>query len=300
MSSISVCLNVIDDEIDVLPQALSSIKDFATEIVLINMTQSPKIEEIAKKYKAIIYNHKFVSYVEPVRNFAISKASGDWILIMDPDEELTDQLKSKLTEIVKSNTYNYVRVPRKNMIFGKWITSSRWWPDYNIRFFQKGSVSWNEIIHAVPETHGQGYDLPSEEKYALVHHHYQGIDQYIARMNRYTSVQATLKAKDNFAFAWKDIIVKSFGEFLSRYFAGEGYKDGVHGLSLSLLQGFSELVLYLKLWQLTGFKEKNLDVTETIKVFKEAESELHYWEADALVKSHGGIIAKIKRKFRLS
>ena len=126
---------------------------------------------------------------------------------------------------------------------------SRWWPDYNIRLFKKGFVSWNEVIHTVPMTQGIGSDFEEKEEFAIVHHNYDSIEQYLERMNQYSSQHAILKIKEGYRFLWKDVILKPSNEFLSRYFFGEGYKDGLHGLALSLLQAFSELTVYLKIWQ---------------------------------------------------
>jgi len=183
---------------------------------------------------------------------------------------------------------------------GKWIKHSRWWPDYNIRFFKNGHVSWSEIIHSVPITAGKGLDLEAEVGNALVHNHYTSIEQYLDRMNRYTTEHAKLKVKEGFKFKWEDLIKKPVSEFLSRYFQGEGYKDGIHGLALAGLQAFSEFVLYLKVWQRKKFTEQKLAVSELVDVMKEAEDEMHYWQADSLLKFGGGLLQRIKRKFKLS
>jgi (heptosyl)LPS beta-1,4-glucosyltransferase len=190
---------------------------------------------------------------------------------------------------VKKPDADYYRLPRKNIIFGKWIKYSRWWPDYNIRFFKKGKVSWNEIIHSVPMTNGKGTDLEAKEKNAIVHYHYRSVEQYIERMNRYTSEHAKLLIKEGYRFSWRDIIQKPMSEFLSRYFQGEGYKDGVHGLALAGLQALSELVMYLKVWEKGGFEARSLKVRKVVNEMKEVESELHYWQADLLIKNGGGL-----------
>ncbi|HEX6977577.1 MAG TPA: glycosyltransferase family 2 protein [Patescibacteria group bacterium] len=299
MKNVSAIITTVAGEEKYLPQALASIKGLVGEIVIVDMSGESKISAVAKKYGARVFKHDLVNYVEPVRNFGISKAEeGNWLLILDPDEEVPHSLSERLKEIVNNNEADYVRIPRKNVVFGKWVTRARWWPDYNIRFFKNGKVFWNEIIHGVPTTEGRGIDLGDKEEFAIVHHHYESIEQYISRMNRYTSVQADLKAKD-YKFEWKDLISKPTAEFVSRYFAGEGYKDGLHGLSLSLLQGFSELVVYLKIWQKEQFEEKKISVHEVIGAINESQSEVNYWQADALVKNEGGVINKFKRKFKL-
>lgn len=299
MGSISVVINTRNEEKN-LPRALASTKGLAEEIVVVDMESSDKTWEIAKRAGAKVYLHKPTGYVEPARNFAISKATGDWVLILDADEEISKKLAQILKQIAgDSESVDFYRLPRKNIIFGKWIKHSRWWPDYNIRFFKKGKVAWGEIIHSVPETQGKGLDLKAIEDNAITHHNYESIEQFIDRLNNYTTQHAKLLIKDGYKFSWRDVIAKTTAEFISRYFAGEGYKDGLHGLALAKLQAFSELVLYLKVWQLERFKKVDINVTEAVHEMKTEGFQLHYWQADAMVKEGGGIIQRIKRKFKL-
>lgn len=257
------------------------------------------MESIAKEFGARVYPHKLEDYVEPVRNFGIQKAKGNWILIIDPDEEISPGLDRNLRKAAQSPKADYYRIPRKNIIFGKWMKYSRWWPDYNVRFFRKGYVSWNEVIHAVPVTKGKGLDIPAEERFAIIHHHYDTVEQFVERMNRYTSVQAGLKVKEGYKFDYLDLIKKPIAEFLSRFFAGEGYKDGVHGLALSLLQTFSEFVVYLKLWQKSGFKDEKVELIAVRNEVKKIRREMNYWFSDALFKERKNILEIVKRKFKL-
>jgi len=299
VAKISVVVSVVREEIGVLARALDSVKDLAFEIVVVDMSGTSEVKEIVGKYKAELFSHEFSPYVEPVRNFGISKTKGDWILILDPDEEIPGPLARKLKKLSEKPTADFYRLPRKNIVFGKWLKYSRWWPDYIVRFFKKGTVSWGEAIHWVPVTNGIGKELEPKEDFAIVHHHYDSIEQYTERLNRYTSIQADLIGKKNYEFSWVDLIKKPSGEFLSRFFAGDGYKDGVHGLALALLQGFSELIVYLKVWQKKGFDESAIKLDEFSKAAGEAGRDLRYWQADAKVKSGGGILHKIKRKFKI-
>jgi len=298
MAKISVIVNTLNEEANIA-RALASVKHFADEIVVVDMNSTDDTVEIAKEFGAKVYAHKRVDYVEPARNYAISKATGDWTLILDADERVPDTLAKKLKKLSKSADIDYFRIPRKNLVFGKWLKHSRWWPDYNVRFFRAGTVSWDELIHSVPMTTGVGKDVPDLEEYALVHSHYTSIDQYIRRMNRYTTIQSKQKRKEGYKFNWRDLISKPGGEFLSRYFFGEGFKDGVHGLAVAMLQAFSELVLYLKIWQSEKFYKKGLNPEKVSRELKYFESDLRYWQADMLYKINGGILQKIKRRLRL-
>jgi len=167
VGKISVVINTLNEEKN-LSRALTSIKNFADEIVVVDMKSDDKTQDIARKSGAKVYEHQRMGYVEPARNYAIGKASKDWILVLDADEEVPPSLEKELKKIAENADADYYRIPRKNIIFGKWVKHSRWWPDYNIRFFKKGSVSWNEIIHSVPSTTGKGLDLEPKEENALV------------------------------------------------------------------------------------------------------------------------------------
>ncbi len=273
---ISVVINTLNNE-DEISRAINSVKSLADEIVVCDMESSDNTSTIAKKLGAKVFSHKKENYVELVRNFMVSKATCDWIFILDPDEELQSSLVKKLREITKKPEADYYRIPRKNIIFGKWIKHTNWWPDYNIRFFKKGFVSWNEAIHSVPMTQGKGADLPDKEEYAIIHNNYENISSYLEKMLRYTDAGKDNLLKGGYVFSWKDLIKKPANEFLSRYFEGEGYKDGIHGLALSLLQSFSQLVLYLKVWEKQGFSDKNLEKSEIKNELNKTVSDLRWW-----------------------
>ena len=283
MAKISVVINTLNEE-KKLPGAISSLAGFASEIIVVDMESTDKTVEIAKKSGVKVFTHKRIGHVEPARNFGVGKASYDWVFILDPDERIPTTLKTYLKKEMKKTETDYFRIPRKNMIFGKWMKHTGWWPDYNIRFFKKGCVLWNEVIHAVPITSGIGVDLPAERDLAIVHNHYSSIEEYITKMNRYTTVQARLLRKEGVKFSWKQLLSKPTSQFLTRFFAQEGYKDGLHGLSLSLLQAFSELVLYLKLWQKGKFERRQISLEQVETELKRNKKQIVWWLFEEKIK----------------
>lgn len=275
-NKISVVINTLNDERNI-QRAIQSVK-WADEIVVCDMYSQDKTVEIAKKLGSKIIYHKKMEYVEPARNFAISKASGDWVLVLDPDEEIPDALAKELVKIANSlKQIDYFRIPRKNIIFGRFMKASMWWPDYSSRFFKKGTVEWTDKIHRPPKTSGAGLDLPAEENLAIIHHNYQTISQFIERLNRYTTIEANQLIKQNYEFKWPDLIQKPLSEFLSRFFANRGFEDGLHGLALSLLQSLSLLVVYLKVWEYSSFKEIALKLTDLESEKNKAGHQINYW-----------------------
>lgn len=295
---ISAVIHTYNEEKNI-QRCLSSLK-WTDEIVIIDMNSKDRTLEIAKEYNVKIFNHPFTGFVEPARNFGIIKASGSWIFIIDADEEVPKTLADKLVSISADKSIDYYRIARKNIIFGKWIKHSGWSPDYQVRFFRKGNISWSDKIHGVPLTKGNGYDLESSEDLSIIHYNYQTIEQYIERLNRYTSISAKELFLSNQHFSLSDIIKVPSQEFIHRYLVWEGYKDGVHGLALAFLQSFSESVVYLKLWELENFKEEHVCVNDIRIETEKAQKIQQYWFMNILLNQPHNFINdlfwRLKRK----
>jgi len=289
---ISAIINTFNEE-KKLPRCINSLKDFVDEIVVVDMNSSDRTIKVAEELGAKVFKHDYVGYVEPARNFALRQAQGDWILLIDADEEAPEALLKDLKAIVKENKVDYVNLPRKNLIFGKWIKHSRWWPDYNVRFFRKDKVEWNNKIHSIPMTQGRGMEIPAEEKYALVHHNYQTISQYLERNDRYSSVMATELVSEGYHFSSKDLIKRPFAEFISRYYAGQGFKDGLHGLVLAILQANTEFLTYLKVWEKEKFTDQDVDFFA--KTTQQSINDLFHWQGKT-----SSLYQKIRLKLKKS
>jgi glycosyltransferase involved in cell wall biosynthesis len=293
---------------ETLKGSLESVKDFADEIVVVDMKSSDDTVVLAKKYtKKVFAYERDLGFADPARNFALSKATGDWVLVLDADEEITSDLKEKLRGIMSSEKDDVIAyfLPRKNMIFGKWIAHTGWWPDYQLRFFKKGTVSWTEKVHTSPVAIGKTAVLPAQESLAIVHHNYQRISQFVDRLNRYTTVQSQQKfsEKSEQEFSSANIIKSFANEFFRRMFVQDGLLDGQHGVSLSFLQAMYEQIVFLKKWEQAGFvdSKRNSDPAATVKALREFQNDLNYWLADWQVKHARGasyIVWKIRRRLK--
>ena len=164
---ISAVINV-RNEADDLSKCLRSLRDFADEIIVVDMHSTDASVSIAQTLGAKVFSFRPMKHVEPARNFALSKATGRWIILLDPDEYLSKTLKRELKRITARTDIDFVRIPRKNLILGKWFRHSNWWPDYLIRFFRRGQVNWNKEIHSQPTTKGNGLTLLDSENWPFV------------------------------------------------------------------------------------------------------------------------------------
>lgn len=269
-----------------LPRVVASVADLADEIVVVvDKASTDNTAQVSKKLGCKVFSHDHMGIVEPMRSFAVSKAKHEWILLLDADEEVTEELASKIREVTKESSVDFVRIPRKNIIFGKWIKSDHWWPDYVYRLFKKDALTWDKAIHSIPFTRGKGMDLSPVEQFSIIHHHYTSIFEYVDKINRYTDHQKTS------GFVTSDLITKPLDEFIRQYFSRHGYRDGIHGLALSLLQAFSELVLYLKAWQERGFLSEDIKPESIGKMANDKMIEFKWWQYQAKI-DEGNIFGK--------
>lgn len=250
---------------------------WADERIVVDMGSTDSTAKLAKKYKASVLHHPYTGFVEPARNFGIEHAQGDWVLIVDADEEVPQTLAAFLQRSTSDRQADYFRIPRKTIIFDRWIKHTGWWPDYQIRFFRKDAVRWTPKLHGVPITKGTGQDIEATESLSIIHHHYTSVSQFIERLNRYSSIAARELLMNNQKFEPSLLFSKPTQEFVQRYFFWQGYKDGIHGLALSLLQSFSELAVYVKLWELEKFKEHAVDTDQISRWTQEQHREMSHW-----------------------
>lgn len=245
---ISAVLVTYNEE-KILKDCLKSLEK-VDEIVVVDLGSNDKTIEVAKQFNAKIVTYQKVEYVELIRDFAISKAKGDWILVLDPDERITPDLWDRLKDVVSEDKYSAVNIPRKNIFFGKWIAHTNWWPDKHVRFFIKGKVKWGDKIHRYPLVEGNILNLPAKEELAIEHQGYSSVEQFINRQNRYSTIEALNLFNSGDKFSWVNFFWKPFREFLVRFIRHLGFLDGFYGLALTYLMMIYQMQVMIKLWEL--------------------------------------------------
>lgn len=264
--------------------------DFTDEIIIIDDSDD-KTPDIAKKFpKTKVFSRKFDNY-SAQRNFGIEKAASQWILMIDSDEEMESGFVSLVKKAVERDDAVAFKFPRKNIVFGKWIEHSGWYPDYQTRLFKKGKAEFQRLVHEKLEIDGETKELDVH----IIHFNYESVSQFLDKLQKYTTLEADEIYSSGYKFYWPDLIFKSNAEFLRRLFAEEGYKDGLHGLVLSILQSFYTFTTYLKIWEKEKFKEEKDILEETEKSFREVTKEWSFWFLKTLPHN---IFSKIWKKLR--
>src|SRR3989338_8355704 len=256
MGKLSVVISAYNEEKNI-KDCIDSLRDLADEIIVVDNSSTDKTAEIAKKLGANIFTQENdPSRIDLQKNFGFSKATCDWILSLDADERITPELTSEIKSNIQhppSNIQGY-EIPRKNIIFGKWIEHTGWYPDYQLRLFKKGKGKYvSKKVHEPIVVEGKIERLLSP----IHHENYQSINQFLNRMVAYTDSEAEALLAGGYEFNYIDAIRMPFQEFLRRFFTHEGYKDGLHGLILSLLMGFYHFFIFLKVWEKNKFTKQD-------------------------------------------
>lgn len=237
---LSVTIITLNEEKD-LDRALQSIKSIANEIILVDSGSTDKTLEIAQKYKCKIYKRKFDKFADQ-KNFAASKATGDWILSLDADEEITPELASEIKSVIASEAkHSAYSIPRRNIILEKEIKYTRWQPelDRHVWLWRKDKAFWQGDVHEELLVSGKVGEL----KNAKLHYQYETVTEFLEMMNGYSSLDL-----ENKKFYFANLLYQPIYNFLVRYFYRLGFLDGWRGFVLSYLMAIYHFELQVKLW----------------------------------------------------
>lgn len=258
MPRISAVINT-RNEVQNIRYCLESVM-WCDEIIVVDMESEDRTVEIVQEYTDKVFSHKKVLAFDIARKFAVDQASGDWILLIDADELLPKTLSARLRVIADNDEADAVLIPFKNYLLGEWNKYTGWWPDHHCRFFKKTVMEFSEHVHAYQhlKDSAKKLSLPAKEEYAINHFAYRDIQQFIEKLNRYTTIEACHLFSVKKTFSYRKFFTVGLGEFYSRYFRLKGYKDGPHGLFVSVMMGMYRMITYIKLWELYAYDNESV------------------------------------------
>ena len=234
-----------------LAQCLSSVS-FADEIVLVDDCSSDDTVEKARAFGARVIGRDSKGSFHENKNIAIKEAEGEWILSLDADEIVSEQLGLSILSTLSHPECDGYLVDRHNYFLGKWIRGCGWYPDYILRLFRKGKAWWPLEIHDVPRLEGGNSSIPLL-KGRLIHYSYNSLEQYFEKFNRYTSRLATEYIVRKESMTGLNIPLnlgfRPLYWFFKKYFALRGFRDGIPGFFICFSSALTIFVSYLKLWE---------------------------------------------------
>jgi glycosyltransferase involved in cell wall biosynthesis len=234
-----------------LAQCLSSVA-FADEIVFVDDCSSDDTKEKARSFGARIIVRDSKGSFHENKNLAIEEAEGEWILSLDADEIVTQQLAHSIKSVLTRPDCDGYLVDRHNYFLGRWIKGCGWYPDYILRLFRKGKAWWPLEIHDVPRLEGGNSAAPLLNG-PLIHNSYNSLEQYFGKFNQYTSrlaVEYSQQQQSMRGFSIPlNLGLRPFYWFFKKYFLLRGFGDGIPGFFICFSSALAIFVSYLKLWE---------------------------------------------------
>lgn len=245
MPKLSVTV-ITRDEAANLARALESVA-WADEIVVIDSESTDATVDIARRFTSRVLVRQWPGYVEQ-KNRAAAEASHDWILSLDADERVTPALAAELQALLRSEpAAPGYRVPRVTFHLGRWIRSTDWYPDRQLRLYDRRRARWTGAhVHESVQADGPVVDLTSE----LEHYAYRDLSHHLQTMDRYTTLAARQMREAGRTAGWFDLALHPPAAFLRNYVLRGGFRDGVAGLIISTLNATYVALKFAKLWEL--------------------------------------------------
>ncbi|MGL4347996.1 MAG: glycosyltransferase family 2 protein [Chlamydiales bacterium] len=219
------------------------------EVIVLDSESIDDTKSIASNYANVRFHTRRFCGFGPMRSLADSLASHDWVFALDSDEVLSALLIESLP-LISLKPENVYSFPRHNFFNDKWIRSCGWYPDKQIRLYNKNMTSFSKaLVHEkVITKHMQIIDLKSP----ILHYSYNKMDDFLVKMQLYSNLFA-----DQYTGKKKSSMTRAIGHstyaFVKSFFLQKGFLEGGEGLLISLYNSHTTFYKYLKLWE----KNKN-------------------------------------------
>ncbi len=212
-----------------LPRALESLR-WCDEVVVVDSGSQDRTQVIAEEFGARFLHRDWTGYADQ-KNFAAEAASNDWILSLDADEVLSDELRREILEVREGEPeVAGFRLPRRTHYLGKWIHHSGWYPDQKIRLYDRRQARWiGDYVHESVVTTEPVAELRGD----LLHYTCDSFSQHLATLDRYTDLAAEEMVERGKSTGLARLVVDPPWTFFKTYVIQRGFLDGYQGLVIA-------------------------------------------------------------------
>ncbi len=234
-----------------IEECIKSLK-WCDEILVIDNMSSDKTVKLSRKLGVKIFEFKKLAsegHFSEMRNFAVSKTKGDWILFVDADEKVTQSLKEEIQKVVQENVnFAAYAIPRRNVFLRHEMHCGGWWPDYVLRLIKKDKLrSWHGGLHEQPNINGEVGKLNNP----FIHTTHESLTEMVEKTNNWSEIEAKLMFDAKHPpMSIPRFCTAVFREFWYRAILKLGFLDGPIGIIEIVYQCFSRFVSYAKLYEM--------------------------------------------------
>ncbi len=242
MINLSVVILTKNEERNIL-RCLESVAGWANEIIVVDDESTDRTVDIASKYTDKIIIRK-MDIEGRHRNFAYAQAKNVWVLSLDADEVVTEELKNEIKGVLTDHTqYNGFTIPRRNFIGNYWVKYGGWYPSPQLKLFRKDKFRYEEV-----GVHPRAFmdDPCGHLKSDILHYSYKDIEDFLHKLNNQTTREAQKWFQQNKPMRLVRFVWRTIDRFMRTYFGRRGYKDGFIGFIVAFFAGFYQFLSYLK------------------------------------------------------
>ena len=245
----AACVVITKNEEANIQDCLRSVQ-WANELIVVDAESCDKTVELARACGAKVSVRPWPGFGLQ-KNFGMAEASSDWILILDADERVTEELRGEVRTCLErwrpGDPVAY-RIPRRNFFYGAWVRGGGVYPDYQVRLFRRGIAQYNVVaVHENLLVDGEIGTLAGH----LDHYTERRIQDHFKKFGLYTTLAAQEKAKRVQTVRWIDLVFRPLVVWVKTYVFKQGCRDGVNGLIVCVFASMYTFVKYAKLWDLT-------------------------------------------------
>jgi glycosyltransferase involved in cell wall biosynthesis len=228
-----------------LARALASVT-WADEIVVVDSESTDATVAIARQFTSRVEVRPWPGYIEQ-KNYAASVAANDWILSLDADERVTAPLAAEIPVALTHGTHAAYAVPRVTWHLGRWIRTTDWYPDHQMRLYDRRAARWTgKYVHEALAVDGSTGYLRRE----IEHFPYRDISEHLETIDRYSTYAAAEMAERGRRAGWLQLGAHPPLAFLRNYIARGGIRDGVPGFIISAMNAYYVFLKFAKLREL--------------------------------------------------
>lgn len=233
-----------------IARCLESVK-WVDEIIFVDCDSKDNTVETARNYTSKIFHRENNPNLNVNKQFGIEQCQDDWILYLDPDEVITEELKKEILAKIGNDVsgVNGYLIPRKNFYFGRFLRFGGKYPDYQLRLFRKGFAEFPcKNVHEKISVDGK----ISRLKFEMIHYPYRDISDILKKSDFYTSRKAEYLFKQN--KKQRLFLLRPFVKFFRNFVLKLGFLDGFIGLVVAVMDAYNEFISLLKLKELQNKK----------------------------------------------
>jgi glycosyltransferase involved in cell wall biosynthesis len=265
---VTVVITAFNEERHIV-DCVKSVNMLTNNVLVVDLYSTDKTTASALAEGAHVLSYTHVEYVEPARMYGIHEATDDWVLILDPDERMTQELANEIRQSLVSSSalspngipwdselqalpITHFRIPRKNIFGAKtWLKHGGWWPDHQIRLIKKSAIKdWPARIHSTPVIEGQCKYLTNP----IIHYFHGDLTQMVEKTIKFEDIESDLLYEAKRSVNNVTFFRKYLGELFRRLIRYQGFRDGLMGWIESIYQAYSKTITYFYLYEKSNIR----------------------------------------------